>query len=97
MDLDQIQKEVFENKVEKGFNTTNVEKEFCLLNGEVAEAYDAYRKNKDDLGGELADIAIYLLGLSEILGFSLQEEILKKKEINKHRVYKEKNGTLLKE
>lgn len=97
MDLDQIQKEVFENKVKKGFNTTNVEKEFCLLNGEVAEAYEAYRKNKDDLGSELADIAIYLLGLSEILGFSLQEEIIKKKEINEHRVYKMENGTLLKE
>ena len=43
-----MQKEVWKNKLEKGFNTTNVEKEFCLLYGEVAEAYEAYRKKKDD-------------------------------------------------
>ena len=67
MDLKKIQKDVYQNKVEKGFNVTDVNKEFCLLYGEVAEAYDAYRKKKDDLGEELADVAIYLLGLSEIL------------------------------
>ena len=67
MNLKKIQKEVWENKVNKGFNTTNAEKEFCLLYGEVAEAYEAYRKKKNDLNEELADIAIYLLGLSEML------------------------------
>ena len=44
MNLKKVQKEVWENKVNKGFNTTNVELEFCLLYGEVAEAFDAYRK-----------------------------------------------------
>ena len=63
MNLKQVQKEVWQNKLNKGFNTTNVEKEFCLLYGEVAEAFDAYRKKKEDLNEELADIAIYLLGL----------------------------------
>ena len=71
MDLKKLQKEIYQNKVDKGFNTTDVNKEFCLLYGEVGEAYDAYRKGKDDLGEELADIAIYLLGLSEILGKDL--------------------------
>lgn len=46
--------------------------------GEVAEAYKAYRKKKDNLNEELADIAIYLMGLSEMLGFDLEDEILKK-------------------
>ena len=77
MDLKKLQKEIYQNKVDKGFNTTDVNKEFCLLYGEVGEAYDAYRKGKDDLGEELADIAIYLLGLSEILGKDLEEEIKK--------------------
>ena len=81
-----------ENKVNKGFNTTNAEKEFCLLYGEVAEAYEAYRKKKNDLNEELADIAIYLLGLSEMLGFDLEEEIVKKVEKNKKRVYKKIDG-----
>lgn len=88
MDLMKIQKDVYQNKINKGFNVTNVEKEFCLLYGEVSEAYEAYRKKKDDLGEELADIAIYLLGLSEILGFNLGEEILKKHDKNEKREYK---------
>ncbi len=49
MDLKKIQKDIWQNKLNKGFNTTNVNKEFCLLYGEVAEAYDAWRKKKDDL------------------------------------------------
>jgi len=35
----------------------------CLLHGEVAEAFDAWRKGREDVGEELADVAIYLLGL----------------------------------
>lgn len=87
MDLKKLQKEIYKNKVDKGFNTTDINKEFCLLYGEVGEAYDAYRKGKDDLGEELADIAIYLLGLSEILGKDLEEEIKNKVQINKNRKY----------
>ena len=96
MDLKKLQKEIYQNKVDKGFNTTDVNKEFCLLYGEVGEAYDEYRKGKDDLGEELADIAIYLLGLSEILGKDLEEEIKNKVQINKNRKYKDVNGTKIK-
>ena len=92
MDIKKAQKDIYQNKVDKGFNVTNVDREFCLLYGEVAEAFDAYRKKKDDLGEELADIAIYLMGLSEILGFDLEDEIVKKMEKNKKRVYKKENG-----
>ena len=42
---------------------------------------------KKELGKELADVAIYLLGLCEILGFSLEDEILKKVKINEKRIY----------
>lgn len=93
MNLKQLQKEVWQNKINKGFNITNVEKEFCFLYGEVAEAFDAYRKKKDDLNEELADIAIYLLGLSEMLGFDLENEIMKKISKNEKRVYKNVDGT----
>lgn len=96
MNLKEIQEKILKNKIEKGFNTTNIEKEFCLLNGEVAEAYDAYRKNKEDLGEELADIAIFLLGLSEMLGKNLEFEIKNKMEINKKRKYKDVNGVKIK-
>ena len=50
VDLKALQKQVYQNKIEKGFNVTNIEKEFCLAYGEMAEAYEAYRKKKDDLG-----------------------------------------------
>lgn len=90
--MNEIQKQIWQNKVNKGFNITDVNKEFCLLYGEVAEAYEAYRKKKDDLGEELADIAIYLMGLSEMPGFDLEDQILSKVSKNEKRVYKDING-----
>ena len=82
MKLKELQKKIYQNKIDKGFNTTDIAKAFCLLYGEVSEAYEAYRKNKPDLNEELADIAIYLLGISEILGFDLEKEIENKVKIN---------------
>lgn len=92
MELKKIQKDIWQNKLNKGFNTTDVNKEFCLLYGEVAEAYEAWRKKKEDLNEELADIAIYLIGLSEMLGFDLEDEIEKKVSKNEKRVYKNIDG-----
>ena len=91
-DLKKLQKEIYQNKVNKGFNITDINKEFCLTYGEVAEAYEAYRKKDEGLGSELADIAIYLLGISEILGIDLESEIERKIEINEKRQYKNVNG-----
>lgn len=96
MNLKEVQKQVWQNKINKGFNTTDVNKEFCLLYGEVGEAYEAFRKNKDDLGEELADIAIYLMGISEMLGFDLEEQIKNKVAKNEKRVYKKVNGVSIK-
>ena len=92
MDIKKTQEEIIQNKINHGFNTTDIAKEFSLLYGEVGEAYEAYRKKKDDLGGELADVAIYLLGISELLGFDLEKEIKDKMKINKNRVYKKIDG-----
>ena len=85
IDLEKLQKEIYQNKVNQGFNTTDINKEFCLTYGELAEAYEAWRKKKNDLGEELADVAIFLLGIAEINGIDLQTEIEKKVEINKNR------------
>lgn len=95
MDFKKIQNEVRQLKIDMGFNTTDANMEFCLLYGEVAEAYDAYRKNKEDLGLELADVAIYLFGLSEMLGKDLEQEILNKMEIVKKRKYKNVDGKII--
>lgn len=53
-DLKKLQKEIYQNKVNKGFNITDINKEFCLTYGEVAEAYEAWRKKKDDLGRRIS-------------------------------------------
>lgn len=92
LDLKKLQKEIYQNKLNKGFNVTDVNKEFCLTYGEVAEAYEAWRKKKDDLGEELADVAIYLLVISEIVGIDLEEEIQRKVYKNTKREYKVIDG-----
>ena len=96
VDLKQLQKDVYQNKVNHGFNTTDINMEFCLAYGEMGEAYMAWLKKKDDLGEELEDVAIYLLGLSEILGLDLEKEILHKMDKNSKRVYKKVNGCMVK-
>lgn len=97
VELKNLQKDVYQNKVNHGFNTTDLNVEFCLAYGELGEAYMAWLKKKDDLGEELADVAIYLLGISEILEIDLEKEILNKIEKNSKRVYKEVNGCLVKD
>jgi len=92
IDLSEIQKRVYQNKIDKKFNVTDVYMEFCYIYGELAEACDAYIMKKDGLGEELADVALYLLGISEILGIDLESEIINKLEIVEKRRYTQKNG-----
>jgi hypothetical protein len=92
------QKLTWANKVEKGFNTTDVPLEFCLLNSEIAEAFDAWRRGSEEISGELADIAIFVAGLAEMLGVDLQEAVEAKIAVNASRVYRAlPNGTLVKD
>jgi len=92
IELGELQKRVLQNKIEKGFNVTDIYMEFCYAYGELAEACDAYIKKKDDLGEELADVVLYLLGLSEILGIDLEKELLHKIDKNEKRKYIQKDG-----
>lgn len=85
-DTKEIQKRIYQNKIEKNFNVTDVETEFLFLYGEIAEAFDAYKK-AEDVGEELADIAIYLLGLAEITNVDLGAEIKRKMRVNEERQY----------
>lgn len=95
MKTTEAQKRAIENKLKHGFNTTDINFEFCLLYGEVGEAYHAWLMKEDGLGSELADVGIYLLGLSEMLGINLGEEIEKKMAINEKRVYKRNSSGVL--
>ena len=92
VDLKQLQKSVYQNKINHGFNITDINFEFCLAYNEMAEAYSAWLKNKDDLGEELADVVIFLMGISEILKIDLEKEILHKIYKNSKREYKVIDG-----
>lgn len=98
MEIRLAQKLAWANKIEKGFNTTDVPLEFCLLNSEVAEAFDAWRRRREDMSEELADIAIFLVGLAEMVGTDLQEAVEAKIAVNASRVYRAlPNGVLVKD
>lgn len=96
MTIDEMQKQIWQNKLDKHFNITNVEQEFNYLRGEVDEAYDAWKNQKDDFGLELADVAIYLMSLAQMNGLNLGEQIENKIAINKKRIYVMENGKLVK-
>lgn len=86
MDTKTTQKAVYQNKLEHQFNVTDIDLEFLLLYGEVNEAWEAYRKkSREATADELADVAIYLLGLAEILEIDLGEAIAKKMAYNRVR------------
>jgi NTP pyrophosphatase (non-canonical NTP hydrolase) len=97
VDIRSGQRLALENKKAKGFNATDVPLEFCLLQGEIAEAFDAWRKGRVDVGEELADVAIYLFGLAELTGVDLQGEVEAKLAKNAGRSYRPlSNGVLVK-
>lgn len=87
VDLKELQKEVMRNKMEKGFNTTDVAIEFCRAHEELSEAFSKFNKNQDGVAEEFADVAVFLLGICEILGYDLEKELLNKIEVNKNRKY----------
>lgn len=87
VDLKELQKEVMRNKLEKGFNTTDVALEFCRAHEELSEAFSKFSKNQDGVAEEFADVAVFLLGMCEILGYDLEAELVKKIETNKRRKY----------
>ena len=97
MNTQDLQKTIYANKVAKWFNVTDIPLEFAYLYGELGEAFEAWRKKKDDLPEELADVAIYLLGMAEILGVDLGSEIARKMEKNAKRVYEHHDGVSVRE
>ena len=87
VDLKKLQKEVMQNKVDKGFNTKDISLEFCRAYEELSEAFSKLNLGQDGVAEEFADVTIFLLGMCEILGFDLEDELVKKIEKNKTRQY----------
>ena len=88
VDLKKLQKEVMRNKIEHGFNTTDVALEFCRAFEELSEAFSKHNKNQPGVAEEFADVMIFILGMCETMGFDLEKELVRKIKINKNRKYK---------
>lgn len=87
MEIRAVQRQAWDNKLAKGFNTSDVALEFGLLTAEVSEAFTAWRTHLPDLGEELADIFIYLASLAEMTGIDLDAEVERKLAKNLTRQY----------
>ena len=92
VDLKKLQKEVMRNKLEKGFNTTNVALEFCRAHEELSEAFSKHNRNQSGVAEEFADVMIFILGMCEKMGFDLEKELTKKIEKNKKRKYRKEKS-----
>ena len=68
-----------------------LEKPILTPSTKATEGHDEYSVTHEglvkDLGEELADVAIYLLGLAEILDVDLGQEVRRKMDINRRRRY----------
>ncbi len=91
IDLKALQQEIVRNKIEKGFNTDTTH-EFCRAYEELSEAFSKFYKNQPGVAEEFADVMIFILGMSEKLGFDLEKEIITKVEKNKKRQYKKEKA-----
>ncbi len=86
-DLNKLQKDIFKNKLSRGFNTEDVGKEIILMAEELGELAKAYKNsdkksakeinNKEEIIDAVGDLMVYCLGLCEMLGVN-SEEVLKK-------------------
>lgn len=96
MEISEAQRLAWTNKIDKGFNITDVALEFGLLTAEVGEAFTAWRKRLPDLGEEFADIVIYVMSLAEMNQIDLDAAVARKIAKNRARVYRrDANGVLI--
>jgi NTP pyrophosphatase (non-canonical NTP hydrolase) len=86
IDLLELQRAIYQNKVERSFNVTDVGKEIVLMVEELGELANAYKRSdklpapdiseKEDMVDAVGDIMVYCLGLCEMLQVN-SEEVLK--------------------
>ncbi len=96
--LSDLQEYYKQKAKERGFDNETAQDTLLLITEEVGELARAIRKHMsiktDDKGKiytieeELADIFIYLMHLSNILGLNLEEAFWKKEEENNKRAWK---------
>ena len=98
MELRDVQSTAWKTAVAKGFNVEHdmdIPWEISLLHAEVSEAFEAWRKDPDEMGSELADVIIFAAKIGEFLGLDLDKAVERKLEKNAGRTYtKNEHGHL---
>ncbi|MBW2996980.1 hypothetical protein KY349_01425 [Candidatus Woesearchaeota archaeon] len=85
MTLYELQKRVYENKVRRGFNVTDVGKEVVLMSEEFGEFCDAYLEDdKEEIVDAFGDLMIYCLGLSAMFDWNAGEIMNREPSFKKH-------------
>lgn len=81
----------YESDSPKPQTPRNLSASLLLEAAEVLEHFQWQEEVRDQeaLAGELADVALYLLQLASITGIDLEQAILDKLEINRHREWPE--------
>jgi len=91
--LKDLQKRIYQNKLNKGFNTSadyeGLNQEICFLAEEVGEIARFHRRGeREEVVDSVTDVLIYTLGLLEILGVDADEQVQKALEDIEKREYK---------
>ncbi len=97
MSMDDLQKKIFNNKVNRGFNVTDISKEIILMTEELGELAKAYKNsnkkpaaeinNKEEIIDAIGDLMVYCLGLCSMIGVSGEEVLSKIIESNEKRTH----------
>ena len=97
IDLRQLQREIYQNEVNRGFNVTDVGKEIVLMVEELGELAHAYKNSdklpapnlshREEMVDAVGDLMVYCLGLCEMLGVSSEDVLQTIVENNKTRTH----------
>lgn len=97
IDLLQLQRDIYRNKVNRNFNVTDVGKEIVLMVEELGELARAYKNSdklpapdinhKDEMVDAIGDLMVYSLGLCEMLDADSEKMLRSIVEQNKTRTH----------
>ncbi|HEY88665.1 MAG TPA: hypothetical protein G4N98_02885 [Thermoflexia bacterium] len=97
IDLQSLQHEIYQNKVRRGFNVTDVGKEIVLMVEELGELARAYKQSnrlpvaeincRVEMVDEVGDLLVYCLGLCEMLDVNAEEVLVEIVERNQTRTH----------
>ncbi len=78
MTYNALQQRIYDNKVKRNFNVTDVGKEIILMTEEFGELCDAYlTSNNTEITDAIGDLMVYCLGLSAMFKWNADETINK--------------------